>query len=82
VAREYASIIQTTRSFDKAGARVGHGHVKVEGRQVSGFWTRAENGEKRLVWERQSQESVEKQEGKGGRRQKDPVRAKPAEQKC
>jgi hypothetical protein len=34
------------------------------------------------VQEGQSQEREEKQEGKGGRRQKDPVRAKPAEKKC
>jgi hypothetical protein len=71
-----------TVSMDTVSMIIWHGHVKVEGRQVSGFWTRAENGEKRLVWESQSQESVEKQEGKGGRRQTDPVRAKPAEQKC
>jgi hypothetical protein len=39
-------------------------------------------GQKRLGQEGQTQESVEKQEGKGGRRQTDPVRAKPAEKKA
>jgi predicted DNA-binding protein YlxM (UPF0122 family) len=56
----------------KASRQSVHGYVKVEVSKRGGFGQGLELGQKRLGQEGQTQESVEKQEGKGGRRRSIP----------